>query len=385
MTRPDGTAVEFTDIEVPPASQADAAQVEIAREQDYDVVTGPVLTVRALSPDGVALVDSMDPAAFDTDTWVLNATTPVNLWTENGLQPVGDTDGLIPEDEHRQVLNAAFAGDSITWLETASIDLFVSDWRIFRRDLNGGEVELLARSEQVHPEGQLPLAVGDAVLAPAADRVGWHTTYVREDGTLRTKLVSIPADGGDLRDEADLVAMPAGAEDGWVALRMIDQSVAGAEEGWEIQDPNAAASIDFIEPGGQARALVEFPGGTSDLWAVARIAAGGGDVYAWAMNDGHIYVSSVDGSDVFRLTQPSDVQVVPHSLAVCGERVAWSVAPEEGSPTVTYLFDPADGEIALLPSENSLGNTTCGGPFVAWTEIALDDPEAHALTLARQP
>lgn len=382
---PDGSPVQVADIDVPMPADVEGAQVEVVRTLEYDRETGPVPSVRAVSPDGIALVDSMDPAAFDMDTWTLKATTPVNVWTDHGLEPLGDTTALIPDDPHRQVISGAFVGDTVIWKETASTDLFVSDWRMFRSDTEGGDIALLARSEQVHPEGQLPRAVGGPMLTPSGNRVGWHTTYVREDGTLRTKLVSVPATGGELRDEADLVAMPEGVDAGWVALRMIDQTVAGAEEGWEIQDPNAVASIDLIEPGGSARTLVEFPGGTGKTWGIAEIAAGGGDVYAWSTSDGYVYASSVDREQVMRLRHPSDMQPAPHSLAVCNERVVWSVSAgtEEGAPA-TYLFDLTDEQVTRLPSESSLGNTVCGGPYIAWSEMALEDPDAHTLTLARQ-
>lgn len=386
MAWPDGAGIEPTVITVPAPADARPAHVEIERTLDYDMTTGPIPTVRAISLEGVALVDSMDAAAFDTDTWTLTATTPVNLWTDSGLEPVGDTTALVPGDPHRQVISGAFVSETVTWKETASTDMFQSDWRMFRRDIDGGEVEVLARSEQVHPEGRLPRAVGGPMLAPFGDRVAWHTTYAREDGTLRTKLVSVPATGGELRDEADLVAMPEGVDDGWVVLRMIDQTVAGAEEGWEIQDANTVASIDLIEPGGSARPLVVFPRGTSgNTWGIAEIAAGGGDVYAWVASDGEVYTASLDGETVVRLRQADGLQPVPHSLAVCDERVIWSAAgTEDGAGSATYLFDPADGQVTRLPSGSSVGDNVCGGSYIAWTETDIEDPDARTLILVRQ-
>lgn len=384
IARPDGTAVDLIDIEVPSPAEAGEAQVDIVRTFDFDGLAGPVPSVRAISQEGVALVDAMDPAAFDMETWTLNATTPVSLWTESGMEPVGDTTSLVPGDPHRQVISGAFVGDSVVWKETASIDMFLSDWRMFRRDIDGGDVELLARSEQVHPEGDLPRAVGGPALTRSGDRVAWHTSYPRDDGTWRTKLLSVPGAGGELREEADLAAMPEGVADGWVVLRMVDRSVDGAEKSWEIQDPNSVASIDLIEPGGQAHTLVTFPGGTGQAWGVAQIAAGGGDVYAWSASDGHAYVSTVDSTEAVRLVQPPGTQVVPHSLAVCDERVVWSAGGiEEEAPAVTYVFDPADRQITRLPSEHSLGTTVCGGRYIAWTEVALDDIDARTATLAR--
>lgn len=387
MAWPDGRAVDVIDIVVPAAEDATVADVEVVRTIDFNGMTGESLTVRAVSADGAALFDAMDREAFDMEAWGLNATSPVHLWTEIGLEPVGDTTELVHGDPHRQVISGALVGDALTWHETASVDMFVSDWRMFRRNVDGGDVELLARSEQVHPAGDLPTAVGDAKLAPSGDRVGWHTTYARDDGTLRTRLVSVPTAGGELREEADLVAMPEGVADGWVVLRMIDQSVPGAEKGWEIQDPNTVAGIGLVEPGGGSRTLVELTGGadgTTESWGLAQLAAGGGEVYAWTASDGHAYAATVDGRTVTRLRQPPGMEVVPHSLAVCDELVVWSAAgPAEESPVFTYLFDPASEEIALLPSTNSLGQTTCGGSYIAWTEISPHDVDERTLTLAR--
>lgn len=363
---PEGERLPFTDLEVREPGSAEQPSVEILKTLNYTWAEDPTVTVSAVAPDGRALVSSMNQSDFDQSTFTLQATSPVSLWADDGLESLGSTEELIPGDPHRQVLDAQFVNDSVVWQETSSTDLFVSDWRMFRHDLDGGAPQLVARSEQVFPAGSLPMAVGRPVLAAVGNRVGWHTTYEREDGTLRTKVVSVPAAGGELRTESEIAAMPAGAADGWVTLRMIDETVEGAEGGWEIQAPRRASGIDLIEPGGDVVPLITFPGGTDDNWAVAKIAADE-HAYAWVA-PGEVYVATIGSDTRHRLHHSPDVTVDPHSLSVCGQRVLWVTVSGESIAAI-YVFDLESGQISTLPANNPVASVACGGDYVSWTDI----------------
>ena len=381
---PNGQALSFTDVEVPSPDKASEASLVVERTLDDEADIDATVGVLAVAPDGDVLVSRSHRSDYDAASEQLIASGRVGIWTVDGIEDLGSTEDLVPGDPYRQVVSGVFADGSVAWKETASVNLGTSDWRMFRHDLDGGAPEVLARSEDVFPAGGLARAVGGSILATVGNRVAWHTTYEREDGTLRTKVVSVPVSGGELRTEADLVAMPAGADAGWVTLRMVDATVEGVAKDYQIQDPRRASGIELLEPGGTARELIRFPLGTDDDWAVGRIAAGG-DIYAWDMGE-HVYVASIDGSVAYRLIQPEGATLDPYGLAVCDSRVAWSVTSGQGEgPNDIFVLDPQTGEVFLLPTENNpSGDITCGGEHIAWTEIEdSNGTDIYTVTLAR--
>lgn len=371
LTGPDGSPVVTTERGLPGVPDAPEAAVEVVRTLSYREGEDATVTPHAVASSGEVLVSISEPGSFDAGTMELLATTAVQLWTETGLEPVGSTETLVPGDAHRQVVGAVFADGAPAWHETMNVQAGTSDWRMFARPADAPV--LLARSEQLFPAGELPDFVGHPRLAAAGDRVGWETAAVWEDGTLRTRLVSVPVTGGELRVEAELAAMPAGVAGGWVTVRLEDRDVAGVDEdGLPLA---AHTSIDLVAPGGEARTLVELRGLT-----VSQVAAGGGEVLAWT--DGtDVYVGTTGRPAVQRLAGAPGTSVAERSLAVCGERVVWAAAPAD-APATTYLLDPATGAVAEPPTVPGDGTVVCGGPYLAWTQPG-DGGAERVVTLAR--
>ncbi|PYG01725.1 hypothetical protein SAMN05216184_101189 [Georgenia satyanarayanai] len=371
LTGPDGSPLSVTELDIPAPDDAAEVTVEVLRTLSYREGEDATVTPRAVSPSGEVLISTTDPGSFDGAALELLATTPVHLWTEEGLDPLGSTEALVPGDAHRQVVSATFAGGSPAWHETTGLQAGTSDWRMVARP--GAAPVLLARSEQLFPAGELPGLAGHPRLTAAGDRVGWETVEEREDGTLRTRLVSVPVSGGELRTEAELATMPAGAADGWVTVRVEDRDVVGVDEDG---GPLAAqTSIDVVTPGGDTRTLVELHGGT-----VSQLAAGGGQVLAWA-DQTDVYVGTTGRSAVQRLVAAPGTSVVPSSLAVCGEHVVWA-ASSTGGPATTYVLHPATGRAGALPAVAGDATIVCGGPYLAWTQVD-DGGGEHVVTLAR--
>lgn len=371
LSGPDGSPLAVTELSLPAPQDAPEAGVEVVRTLPYREGEDPTVTPLAVSPSGEVLVSTFAPGSFDAGSLELLATTPVHLWTETGLQPLGSTEAL--GEAHRQVVSGTFAGESPAWHETTGVQIGTTDWRVFASA--GDAPVLLARSEQVVPDTERAGLAGHPRLTASGDRVGWETVEAREDGTLRTRLVSVPVSGGELRVEADLAAMPAGVAGGWVTLRLEDRDVVGVDADGDAQAPAAGTSIDLVTPGGDVRTLVELDGAS-----VLELAAGGGEVVAWT-DEADVFVGTTEGPEVQRLLAVPGTSVVPRSLAVCGERVVWAASPADG-PSATYVFDPATGEVSALPTGAGDGTTVCGGPFLAWTQLD-DDGGEHVVTLAR--
>ncbi|WP_454085216.1 hypothetical protein [Georgenia sp. Marseille-Q6866] len=371
LSGPDGSPLAVTELSLPAPQDAPEAGVEVVRTLPYREGEDPTVTPLAVSPSGEVLVSTFAPGSFDAGSLELLATTPVHLWTGTGLQPLGRTEAL--GEAHRQVVSGTFAGESPAWHETTGVQIGTTDWRVFASA--GDAPVLLARSEQVVPDTERAGLAGHPSLTASGDRVGWETAQAREDGTLRTRLVSVPVSGGELRVEAELATMPAGVAGGWVTLRLEDRDVVGVDADGDAQAPAAGTSIDLVTPGGDARTLVELDGAS-----VLELAAGGGEVVAWT-DEADVFVGTTEGPEVQRLLAVPGTSVVPGSLAVCGERAVWAASPADG-PSTTYVFDPATGEVSALPTGAGDGTTVCGGPFLAWTQLD-DDGGEHVVALAR--
>lgn len=370
LAGPDGSPLELTELSVPAADGAAEVTVEVLRTLTYREGEDASVTPLAVSPSGEVLVSSMEPGTFDAGALEMLATMPVDLWTADELVALGSTEGLVPGDAHRQVVGGTFAAGLPAWHETTGLQVGTSDWRMVAQSADGPA--LLARSEQLFPAGELPGLAGHPRLTAVGDRVGWETAEQREDGTLRTRLVSVPVTGGELRTEAGLATMPVAAADGWVTVRLEDRDVVAVDE--DDERLAAQTSIDLVTPGGEARALVEL----SDL-QVSQLAAGSGQVVAWA-DEEEVYVGTTGGSAVQRLVAAAGTSVVPWSLAVCDEHVVWGAFAADGTAT-TYVLDPASGDIGALPAVPGDTAVVCGGPYLAWTQT--DDGGERVVTLSR--
>src|SRR5699024_112461 len=147
------------------------AGVEVVRTLPYREGEDPTVTPLAVSPSGEVLVSTFAPGSFDAGSLELLATTPVHLWTETGLQPLGSTEAL--GEAHRQVVSGTFAGESPAWHETTGVQIGTTDWRVFASA--GDAPVLLARSEQVVPDTERAGLAGRPRLTASGDRVGWET------------------------------------------------------------------------------------------------------------------------------------------------------------------------------------------------------------------
>ncbi len=365
----------MTDVDIPPPEAMAPAPVSAERTLDYVWGEDAAVVVRAVAPDGRALVSSADPSDFDADRLTFRATDTVSLWTAEGLAPLGGSDALLPEEPHRQVVDATFTDAGVAWAETSRTDVHLWEWRLFGDDLTGAGPRLLARSEDAAPATDLTFGSGGSLLAAVGDRVAWDMTYEGEDGTLHTALVSVPVSGGPARTEGELVAMPSGTPDGWVTLRL-----AAAADGGHETAPYRAVGVGLVAPGGHVTPLARFA--AEEDWAVDRLTADG-PLYSWATTE-EVYVATVDGAVAHRLRHGPGLTVDPSSLAVCGDRVVWA-AMEGGAETSTvYVFDPGSGRSRVLATEAVGGGVTCGGRHVAWTEGDVrGDREIRTVTLAR--
>lgn len=361
------------------------SEARVATKSDYTVVgevgsrsRGSVVHPFAVLPGGALLVEVGPVDNYDEAADRLKEPAQMGLWEDGAFRSFGSTADAVPGDDPRQTYGAVASDGAVAWAETASTNLFTSDWRIFTHDLDaGGAPVLVAQAEDVYAQGDLPLAVGQPGPVIHGDRVYWQTTYQREDAAFRPTIVSTELGGGDLRTELDLGAMPASVDAGIVVQRMHDVTVEGADDAWGIQDPRRSTGIALIDDGGETRDILAFAEVTDDDWFVREL-AGGGDTVALAM-DHSLVVLGVEGGEVVRFDLPPGSRA--GSLAVCGDRVTWTdVDRVEGSGTRQYVYNTATSDFVAVDTPQNSALSGCAGDIIYWTEFG---DEGRVTTITR--
>lgn len=361
---PDGSIVESVEIDATlarPAGEDDYRLLEVSIQQ----WEGQDVLPLSLGPDGRTLVTVIPPDNYDESTGFLKSPAVVGMLDGQQFEPFDSTVDAIAGDPPRQTAGGGMiANGHAVWLETASTNLFTSDWRIFTKDLTRpASPVLVAKAEDVYPPGELPLAVGEHRPILSGDRVYWQTTYQRENGSFRTKIVSTPLAGGDLRTEVDLASEPAAFEGGIVAAQMHDVTVEGAQSSWQIQDPRRASGLTLVDADGRSRPFVSFSNVTDDEWFVRELAAGGTTV-ALSIGDS-IYILGTDRERAVRVRMSSNTEA--SGVAVCGDRVTWTdISSGDGRGEHQYMFNVSTNELVAVTTPSNPGAGTCYGDTFLW-------------------
>lgn len=376
----DGKPIDFTRIE-------DHGE---ATDNDYSVVgtispsePGDIYNVLAVDDKGRVLVDHTSESAYDPETNGMKEPGAIELWRDDGFTELGDTSALVEGDKPRQSYGGELTDTDAVWAETESADIVVSDWRIFRRDLHdGGDPELVATSEEVTGQDNLPIIVGDTRPVISNERIYWKTAYRRADESYRTKLVSVALGHTEVRDELDLTADPLPVDQGVVVFRMADKTAEGDETAQgldrpdQAQDPRSIAGVALVRPDGSTEELVTFSSDTSDNWFPSSL-AGSGTHYAFVL-DGAVHVLSVDGDTAVQIPTDGDLDV--SDLSVCDGRVVWALRDESSTAVRRMVFDIEPSRLVSVETPNSFGGTYCGGDYIAWGQPGAAGPNETVVT-----
>lgn len=370
----DQEPIDFTQIENPREATAD----------DYSVVgtispsePGEIYNVLAIDDEGRALVDHTSESAYDPETNGMKEPGIIELWRDGGFTELGDTTALVEGDRPRQSYGGELTDTDAVWVETESADLAVSDWRIFRRDLHGdGSPELVATSEKVAGQDNLPIVAGDSRPVISNDRIYWKTAYRRDDESYRTRLVSVGLGQTEVRDELDLTGDPQPVDQGVVVFRMTDETTEGTDSPEQTQDPRGIAGVTLLRPDGSKQELVSFSSDTNDNWFPSNL-AGSGAHYAFVL-DGAVHVLSADADLAVRI--PTDEDLVVSELSVCDGRVVWALRDQASTAVRRMVYNIASGQLASVETPNSFGGTYCGGDYVAWGQSGADGRNETVIT-----
>lgn len=362
----DQEPIDFTQVESPREATAD----------DYSVVgtispsePGEIYNVLAIDDKGQVLLDHTSESAYDPETNTMKEPGAIELWRDGGFTELGDTTALVEGDRPRQSYGGQLTDTDAVWVETESADLAVSDWRIFHGDLHGdGSPELVATSEEVAGQDDLPIVVGDTRPVVSNERIYWKTAYRSDDESYRTRLVSAALGQTGVRDELDLTGDPQPVDQGVVVFRMADETTEGTDSPDQTQDPRSMTGVTLVRTDGSTQELVSFSSDTDDSWFPSNL-AGSGAHYAFVL-DGAVHVLSVDGDLAVRV--PADGDLAVSELSVCDGRAVWALRDQSSTAVRRMVYDIASGRLASVETPNSFGGTYCGGDYIAWGQPGAD-------------
>ena len=204
VARLPGTLV-LADGSAPPIDSVDLSTARTARAGvDFEVLYDAAPQSQAWSIGSLALdpsgrvfsaKDSMDQ--YDGGAWLLEPSEVGLVENSTTFTAWPSSEEALKEAHPRQAYGASTDGTTAAWVETASTELGISNWRIFAS--SGGEATLIARSEDVY-DGDLPAVDGDTEPLLANGRVYWATTVPldgRDGTTFGVQVMSRAADASD--------------------------------------------------------------------------------------------------------------------------------------------------------------------------------------------
>lgn len=302
----------------------------------------------AVTPDGRIVLAASPPESFSGDVFL--APERLGWWTAAGFTPFDDVSGVPEGDPFRYSYFAATDGESVTWVETSSIQ-GTGRWRIFASSPSSG-TRLVAYAEQ---PAEPDLTVdhdfgGDAEPRPFGDRAVWTSYPYTKPRASERLLLSAPLDGsGPMRVESHAASNVAVTRDG----------------------------AAFAREGGSVISLLRKDGGVEDLLRYAfeeepllSLEAEGNLLTVSARFRDAPATSWIDviDLDTMSVTRVQGAESIWPMLHVCGSRVVWSSDSDdvEESTLSTFVLDPASGTLTAIQSDDGGFPRACGGSHVVW-------------------
>ena len=364
----------LADGSAPPIDSVDLSTARTARAGvDFEVLYDAAPQSQAWSIGSLALdpsgrvfsaKDSMDQ--YDGGAWLLEPSEVGLVENSTTFTAWPSSEEALKEAHPRQAYGASTDGTTAAWVETASTELGISNWRIFAS--SGGEATLIARSEDVY-DGDLPVVDGDTEPLLANGRVYWATTVPldgRDGTTFGVQVMSRAADASDdAVVEAAGATQPAVGDAGLYVVRAArdDPSI-----------PDGSFTIDRADGHGASTPVLSFSGdpGTS---AFSLVAAGNRVAFAIgtpADTGGVVVVLDLSSSTVSLVPLLSSGRGT--TLALCGDRLTWTSAngslgePDNASIGVLNL---SSGDLARVIEPDNFWGVMCAGDLLSWKTIGM--------------
>lgn len=347
----DGSPLPVTSIQVDDALPRAFADVFSTRTPlPATLSDGDALMPMAVATDGRIVASAAPPDSFSEDVFL--APERLGWWTPEGFEPFDDVSGLPEGDPFRYSYFAATDGETVTWVETSSIQ-GLGRWRIFAASPDAG-TQLLAYAEQrAEPDLDIDHDFGSEALPhPFGDRAVWtsYSSYSKPRDSTQF-LLSAPLDGsGPMRVESEAASNVVVADGGAVFAR----------EGGTV--------ISVLREDGSIEDLLHYPFKSAPL---VSLAAQGNllAVSAWFRDDLDASWIDVINLDTMSVTRVERAEGVGERLSVCADRVVWSTQPSgEGTPHSTFfLLDPVGRGLTAVRADDGGVSRGCAGKNLVWS------------------
>ncbi|NLE81139.1 MAG: hypothetical protein GX610_16450 [Rhodococcus sp.] len=381
---PDGAAITPLLVELSSArpatvgEQYDVAGVLLGRR-----FTEEGLVSLAVASDGTLVVAELPPPDVEAGV-MMTAPVRVGSWDWQQFTPYEDVSATPQGDGPRQAYGGYESDGYVTWVETESVDLFVDTWRVFLRHPDG-HVALLARGEEINPEG-VPFRNELTQPVISGGRVFWMTPYptapspdlLGDEWT--TAIVSRDVDGSEeLRVDAVDARSPSSSRGGVIITRTTPAP--GADENRDL--------VSWIDGAGETHDLVSYSSdgqlsitvSASDELAVVRAVDRATDAGpAW------LDVIDLESLQTTRISLDVREGSMPgNEVHACGGLVVWNNADGAGTPDgAVWAFDSRADTLWTVAVPELRGPMLCHDRLIAWDSFPDPDPGVAAtLTLTR--
>lgn len=271
-----------------------------------------------------------------------------------------DTSNIRSDGLPRQT----YAGDVdeqwAVWMETSSTNMYESNWRLFAREIDGGQPVLIAAAEEQRAAAtaMLPLLEGDPFPRLSNGLVWWWTAHEQPDGTFRTRILAADPAGGDPLEMLPLGGRLSPVTDGIVAVQ---NSVVGDPDAINPLQPTGLVLIDTT---GKVTDLVRFTPDLEDGSGIGSLASDG-DIVAMVMGDA-VMILDTSGTPIAQIPVPENLDL--WEVAVCAGKVVFAPSTAAGGDKV-MIYNTTTRTLAAIDVPKAAPGVYCSDQRIAWTSI----------------
>lgn len=281
-----------------------------------------------------------------------------------------DTSRIRSDGLPRQTYTGDMDEQWAVWMETSSTNLYESNWRLFAREIDGGQPVLVAAAEEQRATttAMLPLLEGDPFPRLSNGLVWWWTAYEQPDGTFRPRILAADPTGGDPVEMLPLGGLLSPVAEGVVAVQLM-----------QVDDPDAVrpfqqTGLVLIDTTGEVTDLVRFTPDLAENWAIRRLDSDR-DIVAMVMGS-EVLILNTNGKPIAQITIPENLDL--WDVAVCAGKVVFTPDTPEGGDKV-MIYDTVTLALAAIDLPRATSGVYCSDQLVAWTSSNLDGWQAYTI------
>ncbi len=319
---------------------------------------GHTYTALDVTSDGRLVV--ADNPAPETEAGELRiGQSGVGLHGPAGFRPFPRAQGDC-KARPRQAIYADESDGLIAWTESASTDLYYSDWCVFVHDTRKNSTRLLGDSAPLGKK--LPAPPGASIPTIGNKNIFWTVTHPTTDKRkFGVKVVSSPRTGtGKVEDAVTRAKLPVASGNDLYYVRSEDVSPGFPKDRFEVRKLSGTGEDSLVAAGalkGEQQLSVLAVAGKRVTWVISQPEDETAGLYSLD--------ETTDKALLVKLHHPG---LSTMALSVTPETITWGNGSSSGDAG-QYVFDLGDQRLWRIGTEEGYSIVFAKGDFLAWSQF----------------